>query len=166
MYMQNMHQLDSTHCRKETFNSCTCTMSTFCCRCVQNWCLCMSVYTCMCGLLVRTGSVAHSMPDPVASVWVVGIPPPVFAGKTQGEYLAVCLSPLSPALVDRRTHTSRSFVKWFPCANTHVHAGACTQHTHTALPPFTLAYLFLVVCILLLSWRWHTCVRTHKHVHS
>lgn len=85
-------------------------------------------------------------------------------GKHKGEYLAVCLSPSSPALVDRRTHTSRSFVKWFPYMNTHMHTDTHPQHTHAKLPPFTPAYLFLVVCILLLSWRWHTCMHTHTHI--
>lgn len=35
--------------------------------------------------------------------------------------------------------------------------------TQAKLPPFTLAYLFLVVCILPLSWRWHTRVHANTH---
>lgn len=80
--------------------------------------------------LVRSGSATHSTPDPMASVWVVGIPPPVFAGKTQGEYLAVCLSPPSPALVDRGTHTSMPLWSDFP-TRTHMHTCAHTRYTHT-----------------------------------
>lgn len=111
--------------------------------------------------LVRSGSATHSTPDPMASVWVVGIPPPVFAGKTQGEYLAVCLSPPSPALVDGE-HTLPCL-----CEVISLHEHICTHthgtHTHAKLPPFTRAYLFLVVCILLLSWRWHTYAHAHTH---
>lgn len=127
----------------------------FCCQCKDTVSPCVQ--------LVRSGSAAHSRPDPVASVWVVGIPPPVFAGKTEGEYLAVCLSPLSPTLVDRRTHTSSPLWSDFP-----TQALKCTHlvHTHTELTPFTRAYLFLVVCILLLSWRWHIHACTGAHTYA
>lgn len=123
---------------------------------------------CVCVQLVRSGSAAHSRPDPVASVWVVGIPPPVFAGKTQGEYLAVCLSPPSPALVDRRTHTSRPLWSDFPTrTHTHMHTDAHTRdtHTHTCRAPSIHPRLSLPGCLHPATQleMTHTRARTHSH---
>lgn len=122
---------------------------------------------CVC-VCVWSGSMAHSRPDPMASIWVVGIPPPVFAGKTQGEYLAVCLSPPSPALVDRRTHTSRSFVKWFPYTDTHMYADAHT-HTQRSLHSPPLISSWLSASCYSAGDDTHACAHihtgTHKDVH-
>ena len=101
---------------------------------------------------------------PCGIVWVVGIPPPVFAGKTQGEYLAVCLSPPSAALVDRRTHTSRPLWSDFP---TWTHT--CTQaHTHTRRAPSIHPRLSLPGCLHPATQleMTHTRARTHTHTHS
>ena len=113
---------------------------------------------------VRSGSAAHSRFDPVASVWVVGIPPPVFAGKTRGEYLAVCLSPPSPALVDRRTHTSRPLWSDFP-TRTHTCTHTHTLDTHTCRAPSIHPRLSLPGCLHPATQLEMTHTRAHTHTH-
>lgn len=116
---------------------------------------------------VRSGSVPHSRPDPVASGLSGWYSTSCFRWEnTRGIFGCLLISFESRAGRQENTHFQVLCEVISLHERTHARTRRTHTHMHTELPPFTPAYLFLVVCILLLSWRWHTSAGTHIHTRS
>lgn len=128
----------------------------------------LCLYCSLVFLWVRHGSPAHSRPDPVASLWAVGISPLVFAGKTQGGWgvgVFGCLLISSESRTGRQGNTHfQVFVKWFP----HKCELAHTLDTHTCNAPSIRPRLSLPGCLHPAAQleMTHTCARKHTHVYA